>query len=532
MNTSNQKNCVYEFSAFCLDTRQRVLLLNGKPLIMEAKVFDTLLVLVERHGKLIGTAELMEAVWGDTAVEESNLTVKISILRKLLGDDSRNARYIQTVPKQGYRFIAGVRELPFEEHDLRTQGHQGPAYKVHQVPPLPPHFISRLEVSDAIKARIITQEPTVPGALVINIIHGLAGSGKTTLAAALAYNSDLRSHFPGGILWTTLGQRPGLLPILNSWLEALGNYSFRSTVEAASAQLRSLLQDKSMLLVLDDVWDASHAQHLLVGSPCQVIITTRRVDVADDLGGVLWELGAMTPEQSVQLLSARLGYCLEESQLKDALSVARAVGYLPLALELVAARVVRGVLWSTLLSAFEDEISCIEALESPRRSRKGQTRLEASFNLSLDALRREDESAWRAFAWLGGLPDDIVIAAPMAATLWNTGVSEASRILELLWSDALLLPNFAVMIGKSAWPAYRLHDLLHDHARRLLTRAHPQGLGLTLREANAGLLDRYRVRYIEQELSQPCWHTLPNDGYIHAHLIWHLERADRVDEIH
>ena len=532
MTKSNQIDRIYEFSGFRLDTRQRVLLLNGKPVTMEGKVFDTLLVLVENQGKLISTAELMEEVWGDVAIEESNLTVKISNLRKLLGDDAKNPRYIQTVPKQGYRFVASVKELSAEQYDVKAQEHTGPTHKAHQVPPLPSHFISRLEVSETIKARILTREQVAPGTLVLNAIHGLAGSGKTTLVASLAHNSDVRAHFSSGILWATLGQEPDVLSLLNSWLEALGDYSFRATVEAASWQLRSLLQDKSMLLVLDDVWNASHARHFLVGSPCQMIISTRRVDVADDLGGVLWELGAMTSEQSLQLLSARLGYCPEEPQINNAMLVVRAVGYLPLALELVASRVARGISWDTLLSAIEDEISCLEALEDPRRRRQGQARLEASFNLSLDALRREDEAAWRAFAWLGVLPDDVFIAAPMAATLWNTDVSEASRILELLWNDALLLPDIAVRIGESTWLAYRLHDLLHDHARRLLMRAQPQGLNLTLREANTAFLDHYRARYLEQDLPYPSWHTLPNDGYIYAHLVWHMEQAGRVDEIH
>src|SRR6266404_1306587 len=527
-----QPKYLYEFGPFRLSTVERLLLRGGEVVPLTPKVFDVLALLVERNGHLLEREELLSAVWTDSFVEEANLTVSISALRKALGEQAGGQQYIETVPKRGYRFVASVRELPSEVFDLSAQGRATQRYRAFQVPPLPSHFIPRLEVSGTIKTRILTYEPASKGTLIINAIHGLAGSGKTTLATALAHNSDVRERFSSGILWSTLGQEPDLLPILNCWLAASGAYAFHSTVQAAAAQFRSVLQGKAVLLVLDDVWDASHVRNLLVGDPSQVIITTRRADVADDVGATLWRLDPMTPEQSLRLLSIRLGILLDAAGIDDAKSVAKAVGHLPLALELVASRVARGISWRALLSAIEDEIGSIEALENPRRRRKGHIRLEASFNLSLDALRREDESAWRAFAWLGVLPDDVAIAAPMAATLWGTDESDASRILELLWSDALLLPNLAVTIGDSTWPAYRLHDLLHDHARRLLTREKPQGLNLTLREASAALLDRYRGRDLEHGLSGPCWQALPNDGYIQAHLVWHLERADRIDEIH
>ena len=75
---------------------------------MQPKVFDLLLTLVERHGRLLGKDELMKSVWPDTVVEEANLANNISILRKTLGENGR--RFIETAPKRGYRFVAEVRE--------------------------------------------------------------------------------------------------------------------------------------------------------------------------------------------------------------------------------------------------------------------------------------------------------------------------------------------------------------------------------------------------------------------------------------
>jgi hypothetical protein len=184
-----------------------------------------------------------------------------------------------------------------------------------QAPPLPPHFIPRPEISDALKARLLADETTTPGILVVSAIHGLGGIGKSVLAAALAHDPQVQARFPDGVLWATLGQEPDLLSLQSGWVQALGDYDFRpTTVEAASAHLCTLLHDKAALLVVDDVWDPEHALPFQTGSPrCQVLITTRRADVADEVGADLYQLDVMTPEQSLALLAARLGRALEDS---------------------------------------------------------------------------------------------------------------------------------------------------------------------------------------------------------------------------
>jgi adenylate cyclase len=99
-------NHFYRFGEFTLDARQKVLLRKGKPLPLAPKVIDTLLTLVEHSGRIVEKQELMTRVWPDTFVEESNLTYSIRQLRKTLGDDARHPRYIETIPKRGYRFLS------------------------------------------------------------------------------------------------------------------------------------------------------------------------------------------------------------------------------------------------------------------------------------------------------------------------------------------------------------------------------------------------------------------------------------------
>ncbi|MCA1815361.1 MAG: winged helix-turn-helix domain-containing protein [Acidobacteria bacterium] len=108
---SKQENCLYEFGPFVLDPAERRLLREGRPVPLAPKAFDLLTVLVRHGGHLLGKEELLKLVWPDQFVEEGNLSMNVSTLRKALGDDQAAHRYIETVPKKGYRFAADVEEL-------------------------------------------------------------------------------------------------------------------------------------------------------------------------------------------------------------------------------------------------------------------------------------------------------------------------------------------------------------------------------------------------------------------------------------
>jgi hypothetical protein len=77
---------------------------------LTAKAFDTLLVLVQHHSRVVEKEELLKLIWPDSIVEERNLAVNISALRKVLGDSPESHEYIVTIPGRGYRFVAPVRE--------------------------------------------------------------------------------------------------------------------------------------------------------------------------------------------------------------------------------------------------------------------------------------------------------------------------------------------------------------------------------------------------------------------------------------
>jgi DNA-binding winged helix-turn-helix (wHTH) protein/TolB-like protein/Tfp pilus assembly protein PilF len=123
-----KKGSFYEYGPFRLDPAEHRLTREGSPVSLAPKAFELLLVLVQNPGRLLTKQQIMEALWPGSFVEEANLTVSISLLRKALGEKEGNLRYIETVPKKGYRFIASVREVegpdpspPEEGHSRETQ---------------------------------------------------------------------------------------------------------------------------------------------------------------------------------------------------------------------------------------------------------------------------------------------------------------------------------------------------------------------------------------------------------------------------
>lgn len=129
-------NVLYEFGSYQLDPPERLLLCEGQAVSLTPKAFDLLLVLVDRSGHLVEKEELLRTVWPGSFVEEGNLAVTISQLRKALNDDRGQHRYIETVSKKGYRFVADVKRLAENAVEISA-----PAAEPGN--PLPPTELSR-----------------------------------------------------------------------------------------------------------------------------------------------------------------------------------------------------------------------------------------------------------------------------------------------------------------------------------------------------------------------------------------------------
>ena len=108
---SSQTTRAYVFGRFRVDAGKRLLFAKDELVALTPKAFDTLLALVENRGTVLSKEELMSLVWADQFVEENNLAQNIHLIRKSLGEGSEGVKYIETIPKRGYRFVADVEVL-------------------------------------------------------------------------------------------------------------------------------------------------------------------------------------------------------------------------------------------------------------------------------------------------------------------------------------------------------------------------------------------------------------------------------------
>src|SRR6185503_11950444 len=100
------------FGPFRLLAAQRLLLEGNKPVRLGSRAFDILAALIERAGEVVGKRELIARAWPETFVEDANLKIQVSALRRALGDGQGGHRYVVTVPGRGYNFVAPVSLVP------------------------------------------------------------------------------------------------------------------------------------------------------------------------------------------------------------------------------------------------------------------------------------------------------------------------------------------------------------------------------------------------------------------------------------
>ena len=226
------------FGTVLLDVEQRQLMIDGRPVRLGARAFDVLLALVERRDRAVSKDELFELVWPNVVVEENNLQVHISTLRKLLGPQT-----IATIPGRGYRFTA---DLDAFGKDSATDA-QPAATVVTPTPATLSNLPPRLELlygrDDDARAvgELLRTHPQVS-------IVGASGIGKTRLALAVA--NAQREHFPDGVWWVELAALSDGALVAGAIAGALGVRvgDGRPVLETVIA----LLRKQTTLLVLDN----------------------------------------------------------------------------------------------------------------------------------------------------------------------------------------------------------------------------------------------------------------------------------------
>src|SRR6478672_7320577 len=163
------------FGPYRLLAAQRLLLEGDKPVRLGSRAFDILTALVERAGEVVGKEELIARVWPATLVEEANLKIQVSALRRALGDGQGDNRYVVTVVGRGYNFVAPIRRE--EPSRVSPSPIVAPA-ALHNLPFATTRMIGREEIATTLVTQLSHQR--------LVTVVGPGGIGKTTVALAIA----------------------------------------------------------------------------------------------------------------------------------------------------------------------------------------------------------------------------------------------------------------------------------------------------------------------------------------------------------
>ena len=180
----HQPQQIYEFGPYRLDAAERLLMRDGDVVPLQPKVFDLLLALVERHGRLLEKDELMRVVWPDAIVEEANLANNISILRKTISVNG--CQFIETAPKRGYRFIADVRKIEDESEEPVTSAQAMPTSDRHEPAAPEPDSARRSSWRTSLTSWRLFAAAIGVLLVAIAIVYTWRGSGRSAEITSLA----------------------------------------------------------------------------------------------------------------------------------------------------------------------------------------------------------------------------------------------------------------------------------------------------------------------------------------------------------
>jgi hypothetical protein len=208
-------------------------------------------------------------------------------------------------------------------------------------PPAPELFVGRARDIDALKERLgAGREPQAARPLhILTAVRGWPGVGKSTLATFLSHDSDIRSTFPDGVLWASIGEEPNLLSELSGWGRVLNSEDLQkaANLREATSWLKILLQDRRVLLILDDVWNPAHAQTVYgtCGEGCSILLTTRQTGTAQSLSTKpqsVYTLQVLDEFSALELLAALAPEAVERFP-EECRDLVRKLELLPLALQ-------------------------------------------------------------------------------------------------------------------------------------------------------------------------------------------------------
>jgi predicted ATPase/DNA-binding winged helix-turn-helix (wHTH) protein len=253
------------FGTFRLRVLERLLENDGAPVHLGARTLDILIALVERAGEAVSKKDLMARVWPDASVDEGSLRFQIALLRKVLGEDGPDARYVTTLPGRGYCFVAPISHSLVPGLPVAETAVSHPSYGL---PARLTRMVGRDETVQRLSAQLATERFVT--------IVGPGGIGKTTVAVAAAHT--LLADFAGAVCFFDLGPLSDPLLVPSAVASTLG---LQVPSRDPTPGLIAFLRDKRMLLVLDSCEHvveaaATLAERIFQEAPQIYILATSR----------------------------------------------------------------------------------------------------------------------------------------------------------------------------------------------------------------------------------------------------------------
>jgi DNA-binding SARP family transcriptional activator len=331
------------------------------------------------------------------------------------------------------------------------------------LPPLPELVVGREAELQELKTML-----TTPGISKV-VVQGWPGIGKTTLAALIAHDRDLPERYSGGVLFTALGEQPNMYAQLSAWAHALSleGVTRVDTAEELGRRLTAALRDRRMLLIIDDVWNVSHAQLMNVAGPeCATLYTTRLNNVARALvtqPAHIYKLPILTEQASIDLLSNLAPEAVRQNH-DEALELVRDLEGLPLALQvagrLLSVEMAMGWGITDLLHELRDGVQLLEA-QAPADRFDPELQATPSVRVLLQRSTNQlDTDTRRCFVLLG-------VFAPKPATF-------DLAAMKAVWDVSDPRPAVRSLVARGLLESthdgrFQMHALLVMHARSIVS---------------------------------------------------------------
>ena len=501
---------------------QRQLLVDGRPASLGARAFDLLLALISHRDRLVTKNELLDLVWPGLVVEEGNLKVQVSTLRKLIGPEA-----IATIPARGYRFA-----LPLDDDDqaLTAAGATPPYVPSPNAAELPVAGVAMIGRDDDLAALL----QLLQRSRIVTLL-GAGGIGKTTLALAV---SQSVLAVPGvEVVWVELASLsdPALVPfaLMHALRLSAGD---RTDRQDALPSLLAALRARPMLVIMDNAEHligsvASLLQALVVGTDTVTALVTSQAALKLPAEHI-YRVGPLeVPEAGTPLVDAlRFGavalfaeraqaalrqFTVNESNLSTVIAICRGLDGLALAIELAAARLpLFGV--EGLATRLDERLRLLAG--GVRSAPTRQQTLRAAFDWSHGLLTSAEQAVFRRLGtFVGGFTLDLAAAAASDAAL------DRWAVIDILGT---LVERSLVAVDGDDPPRYRLLESARAYAALMLEGA-GERMAQQRRHAEAMCADARRRERLLWLMPEEQWlaQGAPELDNLRAALDWSTQHA-------